>query len=169
MKKSHLIAFSTSFGLVVASILMTAFFWNELPAQIPTHFGFSGTPDAFAQKNIVFVFMIPAIQLLLTLFFILIYRHPQYSSWPTTLILMTVEKKHREKVFEVLRGMLAGIVFVLSLFFAYLQFIILATANQRVSGLSSYVMIGFMVFLFGYIIFTNVRMYRTVHAIVKKQ
>jgi uncharacterized membrane protein len=168
MKRSHLIVFAASFGIILASIIASMIFWSDLPARIPTHFGVSGAPDAWSVKNIWYVFMLPFMNLLMAGLFTVIYRFPQYTSWPTTLVLMTVDEEKREKIFEVLRSMNAWIFFLITSMFAYLQYAILATANGRAFGVLNYIMIGFLVVMFAYIIMINVRMFFAVKGILKE-
>jgi uncharacterized membrane protein len=167
MKRSHLVLFAASLGLIAASIIMTAFLWNEIPTIVPTHFGFAGTPDAWSNKSLIMLFLLPLINVAIFFLFVLLYKYPQYSSWPTTLILMTVEEEKREKVFQVYREMMAWILFIISLMFAYIQYSILATANGRANGLLPVVMIAFIAVIFVAIIYVNIRMLLTVKRIVK--
>lgn len=168
MKTLHIVTFTASFALIIASVTLSAVLFSSLPSNLPFHFGVSGAPDSWVTKDILSVMMIPMIQLALFLFFLLIYKHPQYSSWPTTLILMTVSEDKREKVFDVLRGMMVGTMLVVNLLFLYLQFVIFATANGRLSGVSPYAMIAFLAVLFGTIIFYSARMLTVVKKISKK-
>lgn len=167
MKRLHLFLFSAVFGIDAAMFAMTAFFWNQLPARIPTHFGISGAADAWAQKSLLMGYLVPVLLLLMFLFFILLYRYPQYSSWPTTLILMTVEEEKREKIFDILRAMLSTLLFWIALLFAYLQFAIIATANGRVPGVENYVMIFFIAIALFILIYVNGRMFFTIRKMVK--
>ena len=167
MKRSHLVIFSASAGLLLAGFVMTAFLWNQIPAIIPTHFGPLGTPDAWSTKSFVMLFLVPLAQAAIFLLLTLIYKYPQYSNWPTTLILMTVEEEKREKVFEVIRSMLAWLLLIISSMFAYLQYIILATANKRANGLAPWIMFSFLGVLAVVIVYVNVRMLVTVKHIVK--
>lgn len=41
--------------------------WNEITNIVPTHFGFSGSPDNFGNKNSLFIILIIALILHLTL------------------------------------------------------------------------------------------------------
>lgn len=167
MKTSHVITFSVIFGLTIASFVMSALLFTSLPTQIPTHFGLSGAPDVWVAKNIFSVFFVPVIQLLMFLLFLLLYKHPQYSSWPTTLILMTVDEKKRQKIFEVIRSMLIATLFWIGVLFSYLQFVVFATANGREDGVSPYAMIAFLVLLFATLFFYTGRMYVVVKKISK--
>lgn len=167
MKTLHIITFSVVLALTVASLVMSILLFSSLPGQIPTHFGLSGAPDIWSNKSILMVFMVPLIQLAMFLLFLLLYKHPQYSSWPTTLILMTVEEKKREKLFAVIRGMLLATLFWISILFSYLQFVIFATANGRDNGVSPFAMITFLVLLFGTMFIYTGRMFVVVKKVSK--
>jgi uncharacterized membrane protein len=49
--------FITLFVFIIALVLVIylAVIYNSLPETIPTHFGFSGKPDAFGNKNILWI------------------------------------------------------------------------------------------------------------------
>jgi uncharacterized membrane protein len=166
MKRLHLVLYSASAAILASEIALTAYFWNILPATIPTHFNFAGNPDAWSGKSIGMVFLLPLIQLVLLCLFVALYKYPQYSSWPTTLILVTVEEKKREKIYDILRSMLAWTLLWLSLFMGYIQYAILATANGRANGVVNTVMFAMLGIMLLLIIIINVRMYRTVKKLI---
>jgi len=168
MKRLHLFYFAASAGLLSASIIMTVYFYGSLEQNIPIHFGLSGAADAWAEKTPLTVFLVPLIGLLLFILFLILYKHPQYSSWPTTLILMTVEESKRVKIYEILRSMNATISFIISALMAYLQFAIIAGGNGKTSILNGYVMVGFLFVLLLAIIIINVRMLKTVRKLTAK-
>ncbi|MEG1277216.1 MAG: SdpI family protein [Cellulosilyticaceae bacterium] len=45
---------SSAFVLTIISIVITVLFYSKLPAEVPTHFNVSGTPDAWSSKSFVF-------------------------------------------------------------------------------------------------------------------
>lgn len=167
MRRGHVLIFSIVAGLLVSVFTMSVFFWNELPTRIPVHFGLSGTPDSWAPKSIIYLFLVPMILLVMFLVFLLLYRYPQYSSFPTTLILMAVEEKKREHIFDIIRSMLSLVLLWLTIFFSYLQFSILATANGRALGLLPYVMIGALIILLAILITYSVKMYLSIRKMLK--
>lgn len=169
MKRSHLVLFSASLGLIIAALAMTSYLWGQVPASIPTHFGPAGTPDAWTTKSFVALFLMPLVNIVMFLLFALLYKYPQYSSWPTTLILMTVEEEKRERIFHVFREMMAWILLTISAMFAYIQYAILATANGRANGLSPILMIGFIAIIAILLIYINARMFVTVKQITKNK
>jgi uncharacterized membrane protein len=167
MKRLHLILYSSTLGVIIASFIMSVWLYSGLPATIPVHFGLSGSPDAWATRSLIYIFMVPTLNLLMYLFFLFIYRYPQYTSWPTTLILMTVEETRREKIFEILRSMVSWLLFWVTLLFGYLQYTILATANGRSFGILNYIMIAFLVVMFIFLIYINAKMYLAIRKMVK--
>jgi uncharacterized membrane protein len=167
MKRLHLFLYSASASILAAEFALSIYFYEILPATIPTHFGISGTPDAYSTKSIWMVFLVPIIQIAIYLLFVLIYRYPQYSNWPTTLILQTVEKTKREKIYDVLRSMMAWTLVIISLLFGYIQYAIIATANGRANGVLNYVMFGMLGVMLLLIVVVNIRMYRTVKNLIK--
>jgi uncharacterized membrane protein len=169
VKKTHLIAFSASGGLLVASLVATFSLWPDLPAQIPLHFGLDGSADAWITKNIFTALLVPVIHLGFILLLVLIYRYPQFSSIPTTLILTSLEDKKRDKIYAVIRGALGAITLIASLLFAYIQLAILATANQRTEGITPSIMVGLIASLLIVLLFFPFKMYFTIQELNKKK
>jgi uncharacterized membrane protein len=167
MKKFHLFLFSISAGLIIAMIGVTAALWSSLPSQIPVHFGFSGAPDAWEAKSLVFVFLVPAIALAIFLGFSLLYRYPQYTNIPQTLLLMALEQAKREHIFNVIRSMLSVFILFIVGLFSYIQFVILATANGRLFGVANLIMIGFLGLLFLALVIFNIRMFFAIRKVIK--
>lgn len=152
---------------MVSIFAMSIFFWNQLPAMIPVHFGLSGTPDSWAPKSVIYIFLVPMVLLAMFLVFLLLYRYPQYSSFPTTLILMAVEEKKRNHIFDIIRSMLSFVLLWMALLFSYLQFTILAAANNRTLGLFPYIMIGALIVLFLILIAYSIKMYLSIRKMLK--
>lgn len=51
MKRSDLFHLLIPFIILAIPWVYLAVIWHELPAIVPTHYGFSGTPDAFGSKD----------------------------------------------------------------------------------------------------------------------
>lgn len=58
--------------------LISIFIWNKLPEKIPTHFGFSGTPNIFSSKVFAFV-IIPT--LFYFLHILIVYVYSKHKEW----------------------------------------------------------------------------------------
>ena len=59
-------------AFVVFALVYTDFYYHDLPARVPTHFGASGLPDAWSSKSFINVYLLPLINLLVYLFTLLI-------------------------------------------------------------------------------------------------
>ena len=117
--------FLVSFAIVAGSWLIGVNYYSALPDLIPVHFDLSGQADGWAQKSFWSVFLLPLVQTLLVLFFWLLSRYPQYSNVSSTIALEALEAEYRERVYAVIRRMLALICTVLSAVLLYLHVLIL--------------------------------------------
>jgi uncharacterized membrane protein len=54
-------------GMALALFAYTVDAWPRLPERIPTHFGASGLPDAWARKSVASVFLVPILGLVMAL------------------------------------------------------------------------------------------------------
>lgn len=146
--------------MALASWAIAIFYWSKLPGTIPTHFGFSGAPDAWADKSIFYVFMVPFIQLLMLASFIFLYEKPQYSDMPTTLLLMNMEKKSRDHAFALIRVMLVGVSLWIGALFTYLTYAMNGSALSAIIGPSPYIMGALIVGMLIWLGWYTVRVYR---------
>ncbi|MCK9641708.1 MAG: DUF1648 domain-containing protein [Prolixibacteraceae bacterium] len=160
IKQWHLLVFILCAILAVASWVIAIYYWGKLPPTIPTHFGFSGMADSWGQKSIWYVFMIPTLQALMLIGFGFLYFKPQYTSMPTTMLLMSLEKKKRDYAFDLIRNMLIVTLLLLGIFFTYLTYGMNYSALHVSVGLLPQVMIAWIVTLVAWLIFYNVKVYR---------
>lgn len=158
--KLHLSLMSVAGLMALASWIIAIFYWTKLPATIPTHFGLSGAPDAWANKSVFYVYFTPFLQSLMFGAFMFLYEKPQYSDMPTTLLLMNMDKKSREHAFALIRVMLVGVSLWIGALFTYLTYAMNASALSTIIGPSPYIMgtliIGMLIWLGWY----TVKVYR---------
>ena len=140
IKLSHKILYLIAILLALASLAMAAIYWSRLPEMIPVHFGISGKPDDWASKSLFYAFLIPGLQVILLTLFVFLYYKPQYSDIPTTMWLMTLEKKYRNHAFDLIRTMLAGTTVWIGVLFTYLTYGMNVVAVNEKDKISS----GFM-------------------------
>jgi uncharacterized membrane protein len=62
MKQSHKICFMLAILMVVISWTTALLYWDKLPGVIPIHFGIDGVADGWADKSILYVFLLPIVQ-----------------------------------------------------------------------------------------------------------
>lgn len=160
MKLSHRIYLIFAALLAIASWIIAIYYWNKLPNVIPIHFGISGQADDWANKSLFYVFLIPALQSVLLGVFVFLYYKPQYSDIPTTMWLMTLDKKHREHAFELIRIMLVGTSIWIGILFTYITYGMNAASLNDDLGLSTtflFLIVGLMLV---WLVFWAIKVYR---------
>lgn len=160
MKKTHKILFIIAAILALASWVISISYWGSLPKVIPVHFGLSGQADSWANKSIFYVYFIPLIQTVFLAAMGFLYRKPQYSDIPTTMWLMTIDKKHRDHAFGLIRTMLVGTSVWLGMLFTYLTYGINASALNEDQRLSVVVMVLLIMLMIAWLIYWAIKVYR---------
>jgi uncharacterized membrane protein len=167
-KQWHICALLLCIGLATASWVIALYYWDKLPQIIPTHFGISGVADSWSNKTIWYVFLIPTLQLLMTIGFGFLYFRPQYSNMPTTMFLMTLDKKKRDPAFSMIRTMLVITLLFVGVFFTYLTFGMNYSALHSTAGLAPWVMLVWVIGLFTWLIWYSLKVYRYTKKIITK-
>lgn len=166
--KKHLLGFIVAIVLTLVSWAIAIYFWGKLPAQIPTHFNFSGQADAWNNKSLFYVFLIPFIQTVMLGLFGFLYWKPQYSDMPTTLWLETLPKDRKEHAFDLIRTMLVVVALWIGLLFSYMTYMMNASALQKVTGPSPWIMIGLIVGLLVFMVYWTVKVYKATKKVINK-
>jgi uncharacterized membrane protein len=167
--KLHLALLSAAGLFALASWGIAFYHWSILPGTIPTHFGFSGAPDAWANKSIFYVFFTPFLQTVMLGSFVFLYEKPQYSDMPTTLLLMSMDKKAREHAFGLIRIMLVGVSLWIGVLFSYLTYAMNASALSKILGPSPYIMGGLIIGMLSWLAWYTVKVYKYTKIFLKKK
>lgn len=160
MKKQHKILFAIAAILALASWGIALYYWDKLPGVIPTHFGFSGRPDEWADKSVFYVFLMPFIQSLILGLFIFLYKKPQYSDMPTTLWLMALDKKSRDHAFGLIRTMLIGTSIWTGLLLTYMTYGMNLSALDNDSSLSPFIILTIVSLMIVWLVFWTLKVYK---------
>jgi len=80
-------------GLMLG-ILIT--YWPQLPAEIPTHFNFSGTPDSWGSKQSLF--FLAGVGVILYVMMLIVSRFPHLYNYLVTITESNAEKQYRMAV-----------------------------------------------------------------------
>lgn len=84
-------------GVTVVSLLallaITAYWWPQLPATIPTRFGLNGQPTAYGPKATVL--LLPALSLAMTIGFTALARYPWIFNYPVVITLENAAQNYR--------------------------------------------------------------------------
>jgi uncharacterized membrane protein len=146
---------------------MSLYFWDKLPSVIPVHFGISGQADSWANKSFWYVFLLPILQAFMTGLFIFLYYKPQYTNMPSTMWLTVLDKKHRDRAFDLIRSMMAGTIIIVGALFTYMSYGMNNSALNINVGLLPWVMVAFLIILFSWIIYWYVKIYKETGLSVK--
>ena len=167
MKKQHKILFILSSILAITSLRIAIFYWGKLPDIIPTHFGISGQPDDWNQKSLFYVFLLPGLQILLQAMFVFLYYKPQYSDMPTTMWLMTLEKKHRDHAFDLIRKMLIGTSLWIGVLFTYMTYMMNISALNNNTGMSPLVLGLIVGGMLAWLAYWTIKVYKATRSAMK--
>jgi len=132
-------------GIVVYLILM----WSRIPAQIPAHFNAAGEVNRWGNRSELIV--LPIISWVLYGFITLIERYPQV--WNTGI---TVTEENRERVYRILKNMIA--VIKMLMLFVFASITVLSSLTLR---LPIWYLGVFLLAVFGSIAFFIVQLNKT--------
>lgn len=109
-------------------VIMVALFWSSLPALVPSHFGVSGTPDAWSDKWAILI--LPLVSLVLYALLTLSNRYPHKFNyaWPIT-------PHNAERQYKLAHSLIIWLKMEVMLLFAYLEWTTIRTALDQTVGL----------------------------------
>lgn len=148
--------------LILISWGIALWAWPDLPIRIPTHFGPSGVPDAWSEKNFWSVFLLPIIQVGISALLWWCYRHPQYSNIPSTMVIMALPEPTRSTMFRLIRRMLVITLVLVNLLMAHIVLASVSVAFRVSDRLNPWLMLFFVVILFSILARYTIAMYRIV-------
>ncbi len=169
MKRSHKMLFLTAILLTVTSWAVAITFWDKLPVRIPTHFNFVGKADGWVDKSLLAVFMLPALQTAFLGLMGFLYKYPQYSDIPTSMWLMTLDKKHRNHAFDLIRTMIVGIAVWLGVLFTYLTYASNDAAVSGSGGISSFVLVLIICLMLAWLFYWAIKVYKVTKDVINSK
>ncbi|MBI2298176.1 MAG: DUF1648 domain-containing protein [Armatimonadetes bacterium] len=114
---------------VVAAAGWILVHYAALPALVPSHFGLSGWPDAYAGKATLFV--LPGIVLGLDLLLGLLGRHPEWGNYP-----VEVTEHNRARLHSQFRGLMLTTRVLMALTLNSMAILTVEIARQHLERLS---------------------------------
>lgn len=168
IKLWHKVGLAIAVLLALVSLMIAIYYWNKLPSVIPTHFGFNGQPDDWQNKSVLWVFMIPLLQLFIAGGFIFLYWKPQYSDMPTTLWLMTMEEHKKEHAFDLIRTMLVGTGLWVGVLLTYMTIMMNKSAINEVSGMDPWLLLVIVGGMIAWLIWWTVKVYGATKGAIKR-
>jgi uncharacterized membrane protein len=127
---------------ILLAILIIVHFWAVLPDRIPIHFGFSGQPDAWGDK--MMIWLLPTVAAILFVVLAAVSRYPHTFNYP---VRITDENARRQYLLA--RGFLVGLKAEICWLFAFVvrQQILVALGNAQ--SFSMEFVLGTIVLIFG--------------------
>lgn len=125
--------------------------WINIPEIIPTHFGFSGVPDAYGNKGSLFIIVVIAIMLHLLLG--MLSKFPEYYNYP-----FQITEKNVEPLYKIGRQTMLLIDLEISFFLSVLTWQNVQAAMGKFQGINSSFLFLFLIVIFLTIIIQIVKM-----------
>lgn len=138
---------------VILLILLPVIYYNELPNEIPTHFGPDGNADAFSQKRMIWV--LPIIGIIIYIGMYWLNKYPHIFNYP-----QKITEENASKQYQIATRAIRTLNAIISWLLAYLTYASIQTALGNQNGLSPYFAPIFMVILFAsiaYFLFVSVK------------
>ena len=136
---------------VIATWIYLWFMWGKTPDIIPTHFGLSGAPDRFGNKNSLFA--LPIIALIMHVLFVVISKMPNYFNYP-----VNVTEESAEALYKIGKQLILLMDMEIALMFLMLMWESIQTAIGSISGLGIEIVGIFMFIILGTVIYETIRM-----------
>ena len=136
---------------IILMLLYIKITWSTIPEIIPTHFGFSGIPDAYGNKSSLFIIVV--ITIMLHLLLGMLSKFPQYYNYP-----FEITEKNVEPLYKIGRQTMLLIDLEISFFLSVLTWQNVQAAMGKIQGINGGFLFIFLVFIFLTIIIEIVKM-----------
>lgn len=127
---------------VLFCVIITVAAWRIIPAEIPTHFGGTGTPDSWGGKESLV--LLPVGSIILYALLTVINKYPHTFNYP-----WRITEENAKRQYLNARYLLALLKTEIILVFAYIQLMTILVALGKARGLGSLFLPVFLVIIFG--------------------
>lgn len=127
--------------------------WEQIPQQIPTHFGFSGKPDSWGSKGAMLA--LPIVASFLYLLLTITSKFPQYYNY-----MVNITEENAKRQYQNARILMAWMAVEITVVFSYLEWKSIQVAMNKSSGLGMYFLPVFLIIIFGTLGFYTYRMFK---------
>ena len=139
LRKYQIVLLSVSLLLVIACIVATVVCYPSLPDNIPAHYGGDGSVDRYGGKESAF--LIPIINLVIFLVFVLLLFSPRVLENPNTL--KPLDARFKPLVVQQSIATIVESSFLCVLFMSYIQLFILI--QKPLNTVGAYIIVGVLV------------------------
>ncbi|WP_160689105.1 DUF1648 domain-containing protein [Clostridium sp. C2-6-12] len=138
---------------IILTLIYIKITWSTIPEIIPTHFGFSGTPDAYGNKRSLFIIVV--ITIIFHLLLGMLSKFPQYYNYP-----FEITEKNVEPLYKIGRQTMLLIDLEISIFLSMLAWQNIQAAIGKIEKINGTFLFLFLIVIFGTIIFEIIKMNR---------
>lgn len=131
-------------GMIAIILLvgMPIYYFGSLPELIPSHFDFSGNPDGYSGKGLIW--LLPALGLIMYAGLYILNRYPHIFNY---LVKITGENAFRQ--YKLATRFIRILNTSIACLFCYITYATIQTAMGNQSGLGDYSMFFFLILIFG--------------------
>jgi uncharacterized membrane protein len=143
-----------AFASLISIIFFTLFYWGRLPERIPTHFNFTGQPDAYGGK--VSILFIPVVITFLYALLTILSSFPHAFNY-----MYEITEENAKRQYESARSMMCWLKLETVLLFAYIQLSIIRSVSGAAKGLGFWFLPVVIIAVFGtiaYFIYKSIRL-----------
>lgn len=132
---------TVSLFTVIAMQVVQFLLWKDIPDRIPTHFGISGTPDAWGGKGSLI--LLPVVEIALYILLTIVSKFPHTFNY-----LVEITEQNARYQYQNVRTMMSWLKADLVIVFAYIQYRTILVALGHASGLGAGFILVFLLVLF---------------------
>ena len=126
-------------GSIFFIFISLAYFWKQLPDQVPIHYNFAGTPDSWDGKNSLFI--LPVIAIFTFILFSVLRLFPHKWNYP-----FAITEQNAKQQYMIAISMVAWIKTLVIVGTAFLSRVMLQDALGRAVGIGFYTAPPFIFF-----------------------
>ena len=138
------------FALLVL-VALPLFYFDQLPDEIPSHYGASGQPDGYSGKATIWIMPILGVILYVGIFWL--NKYPHIFNYP-----QRITEENAERLYTVATKITRFINTQMAIVFAYLCYSTIQTSLGRQDGISSHFLLIFLICnfsLIGYLLYKS--------------
>ncbi|WP_297427269.1 DUF1648 domain-containing protein [Clostridium sp.] len=148
MDKALIIAATVPITFIIIYLKMV---WSNIPEIIPTHFGFSGVPDAYGNKTSLFIII--GICISLHIILALLSKVPKCYNYP-----VSITEENAKDLYKVGRQLILLIDLEVSFMLSILTWQNIQTAMGNRQGVSPIMSVAIIVITFATVIYAIIKM-----------
>ncbi len=129
---------------LVLILIITSYYYSELPDTIPQHYDLEGNPDRYGNKTLSLV--LPGIGILMYIGLTILNLFPHVFNYP-----VKITEENAKKQYRLATRLLRTIKLVIVSMFAFITYASMKTAQGEFAGIGAYFLPTFIVIIFGVI------------------